>query len=1394
MHTKNRSTLLVRTGTRLVMLAAILMLLFIDKGAPILAAPALQTGSPVYFSIAGTSTVPGTPNSGNWRDSDIYFWNTSAFSQVIDTASTGLNLPGGANIDGFDRVDDTHFYMSFTDTVTLPGGAGTAADEDVVYYNAGAWSLFFDGSLYGLGGGGGGSFDLDAISIVSGTLYFSTDNNNTPGGGGGGDDADIYRWNGGSSYTRIVDASTIGIPFFGGGNANVDGLAFVDATHFYLSFADNTTISGFTTVQDEDIVYYNNGTWSIYFDGTAAGLGASGNLDIDAFSLPAAAQPQTITFGALANKTFGDADFNVSATASSGLPVSFAASGNCTVSGTLVHLTGAGSCTITASQAGNSSYQAAPNVAQGFTIAQGSQTITFNPLPNKTTADPDFTVTASASSGLAVSFAATGDCTVTGALVHLTGAVGSCTITASQAGDANYTAAANVQQSFTIAAFAGVDLYAVSGTTTLGTQNVTVWGYNYTGAAATQPGGPTFVVNQGDTVAIVLHNQLTVNTGLLFQGQDMIPDRTGVAAGGAKTYSFTANKPGTYLYGAGLLPNAQYQGAMGLYGALIVRPATAGQAYDAASTAYDDEAVLVLSEVDAALNNSATPANFDMRNYKPRYFLINGVAYPNTANFATAAGRRVLLRYLNAGMEFHSMALMGTHQNVIANDGSPLAHSHRMVAETFGPGQTVDAIATIPAATADGSQFAIYDGNLMLRNSNAAGFGGMLTFLAVSNTPSGGDTVGPVTSNVAYSAGALTALISDLGTPNSNIAAAEYFIDTVGATGAGTAMSGAFASPTESVSAVVALPSGTHTIYVRGMDAANNWGAVASVLVNGGDATGPTTSGLTLDPSPTNGLVDVALHANADDSATGNSNIDAAEYTIDGGAAATMTVNLPAPIASLDTMIPSTTVAALSEGAHVVAVRSQDAVGNWGAESTISLVVDKTGPATTVTAVDRSPNNGSLPLDGTNQSVRVTATFVDAVANISAAEGFIDSQGADGAGFAFIASDGLFNSLSESGYADIPLPTVFQLTEGNHTIIVHAKDAAGNWGATSTGNLFIDKTAPTVVSITRLDASPTTATSVNFQVTFSENVTGVTSGNFSLVQTGGMTGASITSVTGGGATWTVTTSTGSGSGSLGLNLTSAAGITDIASNALSATGLPFVGQTYTFLSASLYFSISGNSTVPGTTSTGDFRDSDIYFWDGAAFSRVITASGINVPSGTNVDGFDRVDATHFYMSFSGSVTLPGAGTVQDEDVVYYNAGAWSLFFDGSANNVGNTDLDAISIVGGILYFSTDNTAVPTGVSGGGDDADIYSWNGSTFARVYDASTLGWSTSNVDGFVRVDATHYYLSYSGDTNIPGFGPIQDEDVIYYNAGTWSVYFDGTPKGLTSGNLDVDAFDLP
>ncbi len=85
---------------------------------------------------------------------------------------------------------------------------------------------------------------------------------------------------------------------------------------------------------------------------------------------------QAITFGALGAKNYGDPDFDVSATAgASGESVTFTAGGVCTVAGTLVHLTGAGECTVTAHEAGNDNYNAATDVPQSFDVAQKALTI-----------------------------------------------------------------------------------------------------------------------------------------------------------------------------------------------------------------------------------------------------------------------------------------------------------------------------------------------------------------------------------------------------------------------------------------------------------------------------------------------------------------------------------------------------------------------------------------------------------------------------------------------------------------------------------------------------------------------------------------------------------------------------------------------------------------------------------------------------------------------------------------------------------------------------------------------------------------------------------------------------------------------------------------------------------
>ena len=113
----------------------------------------------------------------------------------------------------------------------------------------------------------------------------------------------------------------------------------------------------------------------------------------------------------------------------------------------------------------------------------------------------------------------------------------------------------------------------------------------------------------------------------------------------------------------------------------------------------------------------------------------------------------------------------------------------------------------------------------------------------------------------------------------------------------------------------------------------------------------------------------------------------------------------------------------------------------------------------------------------------------------------------------------------------------------------------------SAGNFVIssDITPPTVVSIARADGSPTSAASVTFNVTFSENVTSVDPADFAL-NVGGVTGASITSVNGSGTAYTVVVNTGSLNGTLGLNIPAPTTITDIAGNPLS--NVPFTGEIY----------------------------------------------------------------------------------------------------------------------------------------------------------------------------------------------------------------------------------------
>lgn len=675
------------------------------------------------------------------------------------------------------------------------------------------------------------------------------------------------------------------------------------------------------------------------------------------------------------------------------------------------------------------------------------------------------------------------------------------------------------------------ELFAAPGSIVLPGQPapVPIWGFSGSATAPVTTPGPVLTVDAGTTVTVHVHNGLSAPLSLAIpQLSGLKPDQVGAAPGAVASYTFLAGRPGSYLYEAGHTADGARQAAMGLVGALVVRGSQVATATGSspsllgtAASAYDDESVLVLSEIDPAL--AANPATFDMRQFNPTYRLINGKAYPETAHIATDVGRKVLLRYVNAGTSSHTMGLLGTTQTVLADDAQPVAYPLPVVAQRVSAGESVDAVVSVPAAP-DGVKYALYEtagrlsiGSQTFGTGGQLAFGGMLTYLDTQAAPPSPDRVGPVASKVTASPAVakitdpltVSADFSDVRNGNSAVVQAEYVFDTLTiAEGSGTAfdLTGFTAGPTlAGVKATVdlrtvtpALAEGRHTVYVRAKDAAGNWGPVGSAAFTLA-ISGPATTAALATPNPTNGTGPVSLSATADDSAFGGT-ITQGEYFID-------TVGKPGEgqdlkfaegqtVTAVVATIPARRMSRLTEGHHTVYLRTRDSLGLWGPLATIDLVVDQSGPVMTVGAVTPSPNNGTLGSSVDSTMLKVEGTFTDPTvagvhSTVVAAEGFVDTAGPPGTGFSFYPASGSWDATTVSGYGLIPLSEFTALADGVHQVWVRAQDAAGNWGALSPLTLQVDRTAPTVSGLTAAVTSSATTTSLNLKATGSDTASAI---------------------------------------------------------------------------------------------------------------------------------------------------------------------------------------------------------------------------------------------------------------------------------------------------------------
>ncbi len=317
-----------------------------------------------------------------------------------------------------------------------------------------------------------------------------------------------------------------------------------------------------------------------------------------------------------------------------------------------------------------------------------------------------------------------------------------------------------------------------------------------------------------------------------------------------------------------------------------------------------------------------------------------------------------------------------------------------------------------------------------------------------------------------------------------------------------------------------------------------------------------------------------------------------------------------------------------------------DAAGNaiaGGYTSGQVYTIEHTPPSvSSITTVGSSPNNAA--------SDQFTVTFSEAVTGVSTGSFALTDTGTVAGTIASVSGSGTTYTVTVNGVTGDGTMRLDLNSSG-----AGITDAAGNApsGYTSGQVYTIEHTPPSVSSITTVGGSPNNAASDQFIVTFSEAVTGVSTGSFALTDTGTVAGT-IASVSGSGSTYTVTVNGVTGDGTMRLDLNAnSTGITDAAGN--GATSAFTGGSVYTIehtpptvvAGASATFTGGGSAKVldSGLTVTDPVSTTlaSATVWVGAGFLSGDTLNFTN----TSATSFGNI--TSSYNSTTGVLSLTSAG-------------------------------------------------------------------------------------------------------------------------------------------------------
>ena len=314
----------------------------------------VSTGTCKLYVPVGTKTLYAAAEQ--WKD----FMITDGTPTIATQAVSDINITvatGNANIIDFGISNLTSYGICWNKT-----GSPTISDNKV---DKGTTSII-------------GTFSAAMEELTANTIYFVRAFATNTRGTSYGNEVTFTTLDIAPHISYLTPLTyTVGIPITaltptntgGAVPAGSDSVGFVytvsPALPTGLSFDRATgTINGTPTVTNAATTYTV----------TAAN---SGGCDTTNISITVK-NPQTITFSALPAKTYGDASYNLTATTSSGLGLSYSSDNTAvaTVSDTTIIIVGVGTANITVSQAGNATYAAAPNITQQLTVNKKALMVT----------------------------------------------------------------------------------------------------------------------------------------------------------------------------------------------------------------------------------------------------------------------------------------------------------------------------------------------------------------------------------------------------------------------------------------------------------------------------------------------------------------------------------------------------------------------------------------------------------------------------------------------------------------------------------------------------------------------------------------------------------------------------------------------------------------------------------------------------------------------------------------------------------------------------------------------------------------------------------------------------------------------------------------------------------